>query len=1073
MALELLILVAIQVALFVAFQLLAPKPEIENARPKGLGEFKFPTATEDRQVPIVWGTVELRAPNVIWYGHLRTRKITDKVKTGLFSSKKITVGFRYFIGMDMALCYGPLAAYRRIRVSTKELWSGNETAASDTGAAIVINRPSILGGELKGGGIRGTLRAFAGRPGQQPSTYLESVLGSGNVPGYVDIAHAVWEQGEIGESESIAPWFFTVQRFPNQLGLSSGRHIVNTSDANPAAVLYEVLVDDVWGLDLDPGSVNTASFQAAGVTLHAEGNGWSSVVDRTEAGTNLVQDLLRQMDAVLYVTAEGEFFLKLARGGYTPSALPLFDDSSVLEVSSFTRAAWGETSNNVEISYIARDKEYEGTSARAQDLANVRIQGGRNVLAQSTYRGVKDAALARAIAARELRALSYPLAKVSLIVSRSGAGLKPGDVIRWSSAAHGVTEMVLRIGNVGLGELDNGRVTLTCFEDVFGLGNATFAATPPSGWTPVSNAPVAATVEKMMDCPFWFILTDQDLQGQAGERAISLVERPNSRQVSIDQFADTGSGSGYFRAGEGDFCPTGTLANAYPINTASVDTASDLLIVGNLTDADLISAASATEIAQFGFGLAVIVGSTPADDEIIGFEEVVDLGGGQIRIDTVHRGLLDTVPKAHSTGARIWFLSDGNAVSTLQAFGATAAVNFRNLTNTTFSQLPLASATVRALTFARRSERPIVAGDLKLGGVPFPAMLPDGDVAATWAHRNRLDPLILDQNAGNSSLGLPSGVEHRLVWKALPSGTTIRTQDTTSTSYTYPRATQISDNGGVAPQALRLEVVARRTSDGLLSRATHVREFEVFTPAAHSIELSIGEFFQDNTTRNHGIGDVWTLAFWIKRTNTNAALANSLFNIRPSTGAINLIEVVRPSGDASALRLRLGDSAGTIFKNLTWTGALPLNTWAHVVFAFDGSEAGDPVRVYLQGMLTSPSTTTTDTTGTMTNTNRIVDANTGLTDIIARHYSYALWNSELPANSVAAIYAGGRAFNLNYDKGNYAQRANLQHWWRLGYASSDANLGLDYALSPPSACDLMANAVAITVADDRVSDAPA
>lgn len=113
----------IYAVLFVVSEFLRPKPDLENAKPAGLGDFQFPTTTEDRVVPLVWGTVLIKGPNVIWYGDLRKRAITKKVKTGLFSSKRQTVGYKYDLGVQMALCRGPLDRLDGIQVGEKTIMS--------------------------------------------------------------------------------------------------------------------------------------------------------------------------------------------------------------------------------------------------------------------------------------------------------------------------------------------------------------------------------------------------------------------------------------------------------------------------------------------------------------------------------------------------------------------------------------------------------------------------------------------------------------------------------------------------------------------------------------------------------------------------------------------------------------------------------------------------------------------------------------------------------------------------------------------------------------------------------------
>lgn len=52
---------------------LQPKPQ--TPKPASISDFDFPTAEEGRPVPVVFGTVLVTGPNVIWYGDLRTKAI--------------------------------------------------------------------------------------------------------------------------------------------------------------------------------------------------------------------------------------------------------------------------------------------------------------------------------------------------------------------------------------------------------------------------------------------------------------------------------------------------------------------------------------------------------------------------------------------------------------------------------------------------------------------------------------------------------------------------------------------------------------------------------------------------------------------------------------------------------------------------------------------------------------------------------------------------------------------------------------------------------------------------------------
>lgn len=68
--------VALFVVSFVVAYATAPKPQ--SQKPAGLGDINVPTAEEGREIPVLFGTRDLNAPNVVWYGDLKTVAIKSK-----------------------------------------------------------------------------------------------------------------------------------------------------------------------------------------------------------------------------------------------------------------------------------------------------------------------------------------------------------------------------------------------------------------------------------------------------------------------------------------------------------------------------------------------------------------------------------------------------------------------------------------------------------------------------------------------------------------------------------------------------------------------------------------------------------------------------------------------------------------------------------------------------------------------------------------------------------------------------------------------------------------------------------
>ena len=62
---------AIIVVMYIISSLLAPKPVIPLAQPpQGV-----PSISDTQPIPVVFGTCDMDAPNVVWYGDLRTDPI--------------------------------------------------------------------------------------------------------------------------------------------------------------------------------------------------------------------------------------------------------------------------------------------------------------------------------------------------------------------------------------------------------------------------------------------------------------------------------------------------------------------------------------------------------------------------------------------------------------------------------------------------------------------------------------------------------------------------------------------------------------------------------------------------------------------------------------------------------------------------------------------------------------------------------------------------------------------------------------------------------------------------------------
>lgn len=54
---------------------LSPKQTPDQPTAAALDDFSIPTAEEGRPIPVIFGTVRISGPNVVWAGHLKIDKI--------------------------------------------------------------------------------------------------------------------------------------------------------------------------------------------------------------------------------------------------------------------------------------------------------------------------------------------------------------------------------------------------------------------------------------------------------------------------------------------------------------------------------------------------------------------------------------------------------------------------------------------------------------------------------------------------------------------------------------------------------------------------------------------------------------------------------------------------------------------------------------------------------------------------------------------------------------------------------------------------------------------------------------
>ena len=686
------------VAVVVLSELLRPKPQFEDARPSGIGDFQFPTATEGRPVPLLFGRNPVKGANVVWYGDLRQEAITEKVKTGMFSSTRVTKGFRYRIGIQFALARGPDCELLGVKIGEKDAFSGTVVS----GATFDIDDLNILGGEEFGtGGIQATCDFYGGETTQAVNAYLNddsrqriATAITPTAPRYTGTCHVVARQltsapptatdkgAYVGNSTNIQPWEFEIQRFPVIFsGQSAGQNKIGTFDCNPINVIYELLTNVEWGFGFAASTIDVgvgSTFALASANMIAEVNGFAMLLDRTLSAQDFLNELQRQIDGVVFIDHRtGKWTIQLVRAandanfGYDIDLVPQFTDEEIKELKEFTRGAWEDTTNQIQVKYAKRDDNYKESYALAQDMANAILLAAGSFLDPTSnpgiinYPGVKTSPLASNLAWRELRGQSFPLARAKFITNRKFFDLTIAGVFAWTNPRLGFTKLPMRVQRINYGTLQQNEMTVDATQDVFGFAAASMGSPGATGWVPPSGNLVAypANEQLAFEAPRGFIVRDPTFSGddsvakvwcgarQSGDEVAFVIGQRNAAGVPAGSFADSGEVIQFLLIGQ--LNASLDAGTAIPTPSIIVDPTPDsqLELEGVFDDAATVQDLGVDLVHLIRVGTELMLVSAAS------------LSGPDVDFTNVFRGVLGTAQQNHPISTDVFLLFVGGGMN--------------------------------------------------------------------------------------------------------------------------------------------------------------------------------------------------------------------------------------------------------------------------------------------------------------------------------------------------------------------------------------------------------------------------
>jgi hypothetical protein len=506
---------------------------------------------------------------------------------------------------------------------------------------------------------------------------------------------------------------------------------------NPAHIIRECLTDRVWGMGYNESDIDDTSFTNAADALHAESFGLTMLWQREEEIDEFVKTVLSHIDAYLYTSlTTGKFVLKLIRDDYDIDTIPVFTEDDIVEWEELDRRQPAEVINNVVVQFYNRPQAKDG-SIQVTDIAqHAQSDGIRSTTRQ--YPGIACPALASRVGARDLKSLSAGMITGSIIAKRKAESLNPGDPFRLYSARHNLNGEVMRAAEIRLGDGRQNRIPIKIIQDVFSLGEEILVSDAGSTWVNPNNDPVPVDLSVVHEMP-WFemvsffgvsdaslVLTNDMDAGFLETMAAAPTPDSSPCIVSIDEQL----GAGFIDADDFmEFLPTAELSAAL-----TADPTDNSIVVVNGVDLDLVLVGS----------MAAIVGDTAAEAEFVRVD-VINAGAGTL---TIGRGCLDTIIRAHASGAGLIFFgsnafSDSVTRSAVAISAESNVIDVKLRPITGLGELDLINAPIDTVAFNSRAYRPYRPANVQVNGVGIgPVDLVGVDpIPTTWVRRNRITEL--------------------------------------------------------------------------------------------------------------------------------------------------------------------------------------------------------------------------------------------------------------------------------------------------------------------------------------------
>lgn len=665
-----------------------------------LDENSFPTATEDKNWQLVYGTVLMEGLNCTWYGDYKHFKIKQKIKQPtMFGSKKVKqeVANGFKAGFKLALGYGTIELKElkfedKVFLRTKDATKG---VSNSTGVIInylnnkdysfnavipqtfrtyrngnqnylMVDNKNFFGSYYSEGGIYGNLTFNSGNFGHLDDDYIKKFTPENKLFNNKNQSYILFKDFYYGNRKQLPKVSALVSRYPfyndkltenitKELMLSLPPRL--DGSCSPISIILDLLLnplinDNYKTIDDIKNDIDIDSFKNAEQILFEESFGLSLCLTQDSVIEDILKDVLDEIEGSLYFNPKnGKLSIKLSRQKYLKDDLFIIDDKLIKSFDSITTNSNSDVINQLKLTYSDYKNNYDKRILIFNNDGNYYETKNTNSKSISKL-NINNEELASQLLIREIRPLTQQVIRAELVVNRACRHLRNGDVVILNSPRNKIENMVMRVLTIDLGGSNTSEIKIDLMQDLFGdINEINSELVKPEEHFNENELliPDSINIEKSIEAPFFLSTAPTELidsNNNIGQN-ILFISRYNqdTESAKLYKLIDYNTPTEKrlpFMSNDVSFSAITSLSK----NIRRYD---DIIKINNIIDG--VEDVSDQEMRE-GYNLAVII------DEM-GNEEFISYSGYNITRNELYgikRGLLDTIPKNFNKDSKIYFI---------------------------------------------------------------------------------------------------------------------------------------------------------------------------------------------------------------------------------------------------------------------------------------------------------------------------------------------------------------------------------------------------------------------------------